>query len=172
MRFDLKIWNLKIIATGLSASAESVKRPSLRRNSSRVHRSSSRRNKENGAKQRSSEAGKSRSLETVKNGNKSSRSSGKDHQPVEKMMKSSDEVIDEHKGKQAMPGSASDVAIGPQDCTEMDVQTFHVTLTYKPRIWAAKSSPMIMHWADNWLTMRYLFKFYIIYCQSNFKWYK
>lgn len=121
-----------VIATGLSASAESIKRPSLRRNSSReksrLHRSSSRRNKENGTKARgTSESSKSRSLETVKA--KGSRVTI-DQQPAEKIIKNSDEVIAESNNT-----GKSDVAtIGPQDCTEMDVQTFHVTLTYKPRI--------------------------------------
>lgn len=31
-------------------------------------------------------------------------------------------------------GSGVVMGVTPQDCTEMDVQTFHVTLTYKPRI--------------------------------------
>ncbi|XP_066588663.1 unconventional myosin-IXAb-like isoform X2 [Prorops nasuta] len=122
------------IAAGLSASAESVKRPSLRRNSSReksrLHRSSSRRNKENGAKGRSTEACKSRSLETMKA--KTVRVTV--DQPAEKMLKSSHEVIDENDGKDLLAVHGTDVQIGPQDCTEMDVQTFHVTLTYKPRI--------------------------------------
>ncbi|XP_020279832.1 uncharacterized protein LOC109852767 [Pseudomyrmex gracilis] len=73
------------IATGLSTSAESIKRPSVRRTSSKekqhLHRNSSRRNKKN---------------DTIKAGR--------------------------------------DGVIGPQDCTEVDVKTFHVTLTYKPRI--------------------------------------
>ncbi|XP_032453869.1 uncharacterized protein LOC100118685 isoform X4 [Nasonia vitripennis] len=125
------------IATGLSASAESVKRPSIRRNSSReksrLHRSSSRRNKENGAKSRgASESSKSRSLETVKA--KGARVTI-DQQPAEKMIKNSDELS--QLAEQNNTGNAhqqSDIAIGPQDCTEMDIQTFHVTLTYKPRI--------------------------------------
>lgn len=128
---------LCIAATGLSASAESVKRPSLRRNSSReksrLHRSSSRRNKENGAKSRgASESSKSRSLETVKA--KGARVTI-DQQPAEKMIKNSDELS--QLTEQNSTGNAHqqpDIAIGPQDCTEMDIQTFHVTLTYKPRI--------------------------------------
>ncbi|XP_015124597.1 uncharacterized protein LOC107046490 [Diachasma alloeum] len=112
------------IATGLSASAESVKRPSLRRTASReksrLHRSSSRRNKENGAKCRS-DSGKSRSLEAMKMKRVSL------DLPAEKILKNSEELPNEVDKTAEMP-------IGPQDCTEMDVQTFHVTLTYKPRI--------------------------------------
>ncbi|XP_058789264.1 uncharacterized protein LOC131663139 isoform X2 [Phymastichus coffea] len=117
------------IATALSASAESVKRPSLRRNSSReksrLHRSSSRRNKENGAKSRGTESSKSRSMETVKA--KGARVMI-DQQPAEKMIKNDDDE------KSPQDQRAMTPQIGPQDCTEMDVQTFHVTLTYKPRI--------------------------------------
>ncbi|XP_046827117.1 uncharacterized protein LOC124427820 isoform X2 [Vespa crabro] len=119
---------------GLSASAESVKRPSLRRTSSRdktrIHRSSTRRNKENGAKGRSIDACKSRSMETIKT--KTVRVAI--DQPVEKMLKSSRDVIKEIGNEERIEVHTSDVPIGPQDCTEMDVQSFHVTLTYKPRI--------------------------------------
>ncbi|XP_035721314.1 uncharacterized protein LOC118441265 isoform X2 [Vespa mandarinia] len=119
---------------GLSASAESVKRPSLRRTSSRdktrIHRSSTRRNKENGAKGRSIDACKSRSMETIKT--KTVRVAI--DQPVEKMLKSSRDVIKELGNEERIEVHTSDVPIGPQDCTEMDVQSFHVTLTYKPRI--------------------------------------
>ncbi|XP_015176199.1 PREDICTED: uncharacterized protein LOC107066247 isoform X2 [Polistes dominula] len=119
---------------GLSASAESVKRPSLRRTSSRdktrIHRSSTRRNKENGAKGRSIDACKSRSMETIKT--KTVRVAI--DQPVEKMLKSSRDVIKEFGNEERIEVNTSDVPIGPQDCTEMDVQSFHVTLTYKPRI--------------------------------------
>ncbi|XP_014615031.1 uncharacterized protein LOC122525084 isoform X2 [Polistes fuscatus] len=119
---------------GLSASAESVKRPSLRRTSSRdktrMHRSSTRRNKENGAKGRSIDACKSRSMETIKT--KTVRVAI--DQPVEKMLKSSRDVIKEIGNEERIEVNTSDVPIGPQDCTEMDVQSFHVTLTYKPRI--------------------------------------
>ncbi|XP_014615023.1 uncharacterized protein LOC122525084 isoform X1 [Polistes fuscatus] len=122
------------IAGGLSASAESVKRPSLRRTSSRdktrMHRSSTRRNKENGAKGRSIDACKSRSMETIKT--KTVRVAI--DQPVEKMLKSSRDVIKEIGNEERIEVNTSDVPIGPQDCTEMDVQSFHVTLTYKPRI--------------------------------------
>ncbi|XP_015176202.1 PREDICTED: uncharacterized protein LOC107066247 isoform X4 [Polistes dominula] len=122
------------IAGGLSASAESVKRPSLRRTSSRdktrIHRSSTRRNKENGAKGRSIDACKSRSMETIKT--KTVRVAI--DQPVEKMLKSSRDVIKEFGNEERIEVNTSDVPIGPQDCTEMDVQSFHVTLTYKPRI--------------------------------------
>ncbi|XP_015596904.1 uncharacterized protein LOC107268541 isoform X2 [Cephus cinctus] len=125
------------IATGLSASADSVKRSSLRRTSSReksrLHRSSSRRNKENGAKARASDTSKSRSLETVKA--KAVRVSVE--QPMERMSKNSEDLhadIDASKGKDVAIHHNSETPIGPQDCTEMDVQTFHVTLTYKPRI--------------------------------------
>ncbi|XP_014229523.1 uncharacterized protein LOC106654251 isoform X2 [Trichogramma pretiosum] len=121
------------IASGLSASAESVKRQSVRRNSSReksrLQRSSSRRNKENGAKstRNSSDSAKSRSLETVKANKSVSRVSVQDHQPAEKIHKNEAEASPEQLNQQTNN-------IGPQDCTEMDVQTFHVTLTYKPRI--------------------------------------
>jgi hypothetical protein len=91
-----------------------------------LHRSSSRRNKENGAKGRgSSENSKSRSLETVKV--KGARVTI-DQQSAEKIIRNSEEQLG---GKMYQQG---EVAIRPQDCTEMDVQTFHVTLTYKPRI--------------------------------------
>lgn len=128
-------------ATGLSASAESVKRPSLRRTSSRekqrLHRSSSRRNKENGAKARVEAA---RSLETMKT--KIVRVVTVEQQPVErKMLDNSREIIEEQRVAreharvhQHSAASGDGTTIGPQDCTEMDVQTFHVTLTYKPRI--------------------------------------
>ncbi|XP_043267256.1 uncharacterized protein RhoGAP71E isoform X3 [Venturia canescens] len=120
------------IAAGLSASAESVKRPSLRRTASReksrLHRSSSRRNKENGAKCRASDTSKTRSLETVKIKRVSL------EQPGEKIMKNSKEVLNEEDRKDCTVDTQTDLTIGPQDCTEMDVQTIHVTLTYKPRI--------------------------------------
>ncbi|XP_014471661.1 PREDICTED: uncharacterized protein LOC106742857 isoform X2 [Dinoponera quadriceps] len=122
------------IAAGLSASAESVKRPSLRRTSSRekqrLHRSSSRRNKENGAKARTAEAAcKSRSLETMK-----TKIVRVVEQPAEKkILDNSREIIEERK-EHACTTHGGDGTIGPQDCTEMDVQSFHVTLTYKPRI--------------------------------------
>lgn len=126
-------------ATGLSASAESVKRPSLRRTSSRekqrLHRSSSRRNKENGAKARAAEAAcKSRSLETMKT--KIVRVVTME-QPVEKKILDSRDIIEERSIREhacTTATSSGDSTVGPQDCTEMDVQTFHVTLTYKPRI--------------------------------------
>ncbi|XP_069684730.1 T-cell activation Rho GTPase-activating protein isoform X2 [Periplaneta americana] len=117
-----------IVGAGLSASAESVKRPSIRRSSSRSdksrhlpHRSSSRRkNKENGAKQVSQPSG----IIT-----QSQRNSGEERK------------LDEGRGgKKTVVVSGGDdgkgvmVGVTPQDCTEMDVQTFHVTLTYKPRI--------------------------------------
>nr|CAD7408362.1 unnamed protein product [Timema cristinae] len=92
------------IGAGLSASAESLKRPSIvRRSSSRdksrhhAHRSSSRRkNKENGAKQ-----------------------------PDRRVSP----CVAAPRPDLLGPGTVTQ-----QDCTEMDVQTFHVTLTYKPRI--------------------------------------
>lgn len=139
---------------GLSASAESVKRPSLRRTSSREkqrwHRNSSRRNKENGTKGagRSATAvaaavteasNKSRSLETIKTV-KIVRVMAADQQQqpaTEKMLDNShNEIFEEHASKETrVPSRTSgDGVIGPQDCTEMDVKTFHVTLTYKPRI--------------------------------------
>lgn len=121
-----------------------MKRPSLRRTSSRekqrLHRSSSRRNKENGAKARAAEAAcKSRSLETMKT--KIVRVVTVEQQPVEKkILDSSREIIEERPVREHacttshVGGGGGDGTIGPQDCTEMDVQTFHVTLTYKPRI--------------------------------------
>jgi len=139
----------------LSASAESVKRPSLRRTSSRekqrLHRSSSRRNKENGAKGsgRSAstvaaaaamvEACKSRSLETMKTVKLVRVTMAADQQTSasEKMLDNShNEIIEERATKETRASSriGGENVIGPQDCTEMDVQTFHVTLTYKPRI--------------------------------------
>lgn len=93
---------------GLSASAESVKRPSFRHSSREkschLLRSSHRRkNKENGAKQRAVPAN-----------------------------------LLEDKEKHFLAAGADSSTVGntltEQDCTEMDVQTFHVTLTYKPRI--------------------------------------
>lgn len=120
-------------ATALSASAESIKRPSLRRTCSkekqRLHRSSSRRNKENGAKGRSTEAYKSRSLETMKKIVRVSID-----QPTEKIGNSRENVDEREASKEQAHICGTDGVIGPQDCTEMDVQTFHVTLTYKPRI--------------------------------------
>lgn len=76
---------------------------------------------------RAVEASKSRSSEVTKA--KTVRVSM--DQPVEKMLKNNDEMPNDKK-----PGVAqrNESPIGPQDCTEMDVQTFHVTLTYKPRI--------------------------------------
>ncbi|KAL0129312.1 hypothetical protein PUN28_004188 [Cardiocondyla obscurior] len=142
------------IATGLSASAESVKRPSLRRTSSREkqrwHRNSSRRNKENGTKGTGrsataaaaaavTEASKSRSLEAIKTV-KIVRVMTADQQQqstTEKMLDNShNEIFEEHVNKEVRVPSriSGDGVIGPQDCTEMDVKTFHVTLTYKPRI--------------------------------------
>ncbi|XP_012220099.1 unconventional myosin-IXa-like isoform X2 [Linepithema humile] len=138
------------IAAGLSASAESVKRlPSLRRNSSRdkqrLHRASSRRNKENGAKEgnRSTataavEPCKSHSLEMIKTVKIVRMATTADQQQsvVEKMLDDSHEIIEERAIKEARVPSRTggDSVIGLQDCTEMDVKTFHVTLTYKPRI--------------------------------------
>lgn len=112
----------------MSASAESVKRPSLRRTASRektrLHRSSSRRNKENGAKCRSSvDTGKSRSLEAMKMKRVSI------EQPADKIIiQNTDQLLNDDVEK------SSDVTKSQQDCTDIDVQTFHVTLTYKPRI--------------------------------------
>ncbi|KAG7187887.1 hypothetical protein KM043_013861 [Ampulex compressa] len=117
------------IATGLSASAESVKRLNLYRTASkeksRTHRSSSRRNKENGSKGLSMDGSKSRSLDTMKT--KIVRVVV--DQP--KIFRHEHEVIQENDTRIFMPLESD---IGPQDCTEMDVQAFHVTLTYKPRI--------------------------------------
>ncbi|CAD6237674.1 GSCOCG00008295001-RA-CDS [Cotesia congregata] len=121
------------IATGLSASAESVKRPSLRRTASReksrIHRSSSRRHKENGTKNRGSiDPCKSRSMETMKMKRAS-------QEPAEKIPKNkSDELLNDESpySREFINDQTAD--IGPQDCTEKDEHRFHVTLTYKPRI--------------------------------------
>lgn len=135
------------IATGLSASAESVKRlPSLRRNSSRdkqrLHRTSSRRNKENGAMEGNSrstaaaESCKSHSLDMIKTVKivRMTTAADKQQSAVEKMLDDShNEIIEERAIKEARIPSRTG-GIGLQDCTEMDVKTFHVTLTYKPRI--------------------------------------
>lgn len=84
------------------------------------------------------EASKSRSLETIKTV-KIVRVMAADQQQqpaTEKMMDNSHEIFEEHVNKETrVPSRTSgDGVIGPQDCTEMDVKTFHVTLTYKPRI--------------------------------------
>lgn len=58
-------------------------------------------------------------------------------QPVEKkILDNSREIIEERPVREHVCTTShdGDGTIGPQDCTEMDVQTFHVTLTYKPRI--------------------------------------
>jgi len=83
------------------------------------------------------EASKSRSLETIKTV-KIVRVMAADQQQLatEKMDSSHNEIFEDHASKEArVPSRTSgDGVIGPQDCTEMDVKTFHVTLTYKPRI--------------------------------------
>ncbi|KAL6424052.1 hypothetical protein ACFW04_009744 [Cataglyphis niger] len=134
------------IATGLSASAESVKRPSLRRTSSRekqrLHRSSSRRNKENGAKGgvRSTAADVSRSLEAIKTVKivrvtvTADQQQQQQQSAAQKMLDNSYNEIIEEQTARVPSRTGGDSVIGPQDCTEMDVKTFHVTLTYKPRI--------------------------------------
>ncbi|KAJ9583594.1 hypothetical protein L9F63_022067, partial [Diploptera punctata] len=119
------------IGAGLSASAESVKRPSIRRSSSRSdksrhppHRSSSRRkNKENGSKQAQAPTMQPPGIIT------------------QREEKKSVQIEEGRGGKKAAvvvsggeDGRGVVVGVTPQDCTEMDVQTFHVTLTYKPRI--------------------------------------
>lgn len=82
---------------------------------------------------------KSRSLETIKTV-KIVRVMAADQQQqpaTEKMLDNShNEIFEEHASKETrVPSRTSgDGVIGPQDCTEMDVKTFHVTLTYKPRI--------------------------------------
>lgn len=57
-------------------------------------------------------------------------------QPIEKIMKNTSEELlnNEVHPKECNKEKSTDLSVGPQDCTEMDVQTFHVTLTYKPRI--------------------------------------
>ncbi|GAB1868551.1 Rho GTPase-activating protein 20 [Camponotus japonicus] len=136
------------IAAGLSASAESVKRPSLRRNSSRekqrLHRSSSRRNKENGAKggvrsATAAAADVSRSLEAIKSVKivrvtVDQQQQQQQQLTAEKMLDNSYNEIIEEQTARVPSRTGGDGIIGPQDCTEMDVKTFHVTLTYKPRI--------------------------------------
>lgn len=135
-------------AAGLSASAESMKRlPSLRRNSSRdkqrLHRTSSRRNKENGAIESNSrsavaatvESCKSHSLEMIKTVKIVRMTTAADQQQLKKANDSQNEIIEERAIKEArVPSRTGGNVIGLQDCTEMDVKTFHVTLTYKPRI--------------------------------------
>lgn len=145
-------WSIEIPwlnpATGLSASAESVKRPSLRRNSSRekqrLHRSSSRRNKENGAKggvrsAAAAAADVSRSLEAIKSVKivrvtVDQQQQQQQQLAAEKMLDNSYNEIIEEQTVRVPSRTGGDSIIGPQDCTEMDVKTFHVTLTYKPRI--------------------------------------
>jgi hypothetical protein len=110
------LWIHFLVGAGLSASAESVKRPSVHRSSSRgdksrhpPHRSSSRRkNKENGAKQ--TQPAQRNGSDEGRGGKKAVIVSGEDD------------------------GKGVVVGVTPQDCTEMDVQTICVTLTYKPRI--------------------------------------
>lgn len=111
-----------------------MKRPSIHRSSSRSdksrylpHRSSSRRkNKENGAKQAQPVVTQPSGIITQ------SQRNGSDEKKSSQM--------DEGKGgKKAVVSGRDDgrglvTGVTPQDCTEMDVQTFHVTLTYKPRI--------------------------------------
>ena len=129
------------VSAVLSASAESVKRPSVRRSSSRSdksrhlpHRSSSRRkNKENGAKQTQSLVSQPPGVITQ------SQRNGSDE-------KKSSQLEEGRGGKKAVVSGGDDgrgvvMGVTPQDCTEMDVQTFHVTLTYKPRIWVYDITP-------------------------------
>lgn len=83
------------------------------------------------------EASKSRSLETIKTVKIVRVMAADQQQPAtEKMLDNSHEIFEDHANKEArIPSRTSgDGVIGPQDCTEMDVKTFHVTLTYKPRI--------------------------------------
>ncbi|KAG8035449.1 hypothetical protein G9C98_006895 [Cotesia typhae] len=137
LQYECERWGLKfnLESTGLSASAESVKRPSLRRTASReksrLHRSSSRRHKENGTKNRGSiDPCKSRSMETMKMKRAS-------QEPAEKIPKNkSDELLNDESpySREFINDQTADISIGPQDCTEKDEHRFHVTLTYKPRI--------------------------------------
>lgn len=91
---------------GLSASAESVaKRPSCRRSSSRRYK-----NKENGG----GTSGVSASVGT--SGTVVSGTQGK------------------HRSFQPSLPPSSTSSVTERDCTETDVHTIHVTLTYKPRI--------------------------------------
>lgn len=107
-----------------------MRRTSSREKASRLHRSSSRRNKENGAKVRAVESScKSRSTELSKT-NKTVKVSI-DQTADNKFLKNNDDISND---KDSNIAQNNDCQIGPQDCTEMDVQTFHVTLTYKPRI--------------------------------------
>jgi hypothetical protein len=126
---------LFLVGAGLSASAESVKRPSIHRSSSRgdksrhlPNRSSSRRkNKENGTKQIQPVVIQSSGIITQ------SQHNGSDE-------KKSSQLDEGRGGKKSVVVSGEDdgkgvvVGVTPQDCTEMDVQTICVTLTYKPRI--------------------------------------
>lgn len=110
-----------------------MKRPSIHRSSSRSdksrhlpHRSSSRRkNKENGTKQAQPIVTQASSIitQSQRNGSDEKKSS----------------QLDEGRGGKKVVSGRDDgrgvvTGVSPQDCTEMDVQTFHVTLTYKPRI--------------------------------------
>lgn len=53
---------------------------------------------------------------------------------AERMLDNSYNEIIEEQAARVPLRTGADGVIGPQDCTEMDVKTFHVTLTYKPRI--------------------------------------
>lgn len=118
-----------VSATGLSVSTDSIKRSCLRKTSSKekchLHRSSSRKNKENGVKIRAIETCKSHSLETIK----LSSASVLVNQQSEGIAKKEDATTEKKYNS-----LERNITVGPQDCTEIDVQTFHVTLTYKPRI--------------------------------------
>lgn len=123
--------NIFVAASGLSASADSIKRPSLRKSSSKekchLYRTSSRKNKENGVKIRTIETSKSHSLETIK---LNSASVLMDQQ-TEDISKSENDTATTETHHNSVE---QNISVGPQDCTEVDIQTFHVTLTYKPRI--------------------------------------
>lgn len=96
---------------------------------SRLQSSYSRRNKENGTKSRSIEYSKSRSLDTVK-----AKSVKKTmNEPAEKKMQNHENEGDQESKAHSFEQTA-DMSLKLQNCTEKDVQTFHVTLTYKPRI--------------------------------------
>lgn len=111
-------------------SADSIKRSCIRKASSKekcnLHRSSSRKNKENGVKIRTIES-KSHSLETIKLNSPGLLK----NQQLDDTTKNASTTSSTEKHCNSLERN---ISVGPQDCTEIDVQTFHVTLTYKPRI--------------------------------------
>lgn len=47
------------------------------------------------------------------------------------------------------PSQVIGQSVTDQDCTEVDVHTYHVTLTYKPRIWAESTAGILLDSMDN-----------------------